>query len=448
MTLDGCCGAVRPYTNCLTNPAEIRPLFLTQRLDMFIAPQWENPSVYLARKEYDMNTEKRLVYMDHAATTATRPEVAAAMVPFMTSTFGNPSSLYDLAKVSRTAMDGAREEVAVALGADPEEIFFTSGGTESDNWAIKGIAFAKKAQGTHIITSVIEHHAVSHTCEWLKKQGFSVTYLPVDCFGMVNPADVEAAITPETILITVMMANNEVGTIQPIAEIGAIALKHGVLFHTDAVQAVGHIPVDVRAQNIDLLSLSSHKFHGPKGVGALYIRSGVELDSLIHGGAQERGHRAGTENVPGIVGMGLALSLAVKGMTENALRITALRKRLTEGLLAIPKTYLNGHPEKRLPNNINVVFAFIEGESILLMLNRRGITASTGSACSSRSSEPSHVLTACGVPLEVVHGSLRLTLGEETTEADVSYTIDAVKEVVQRLRDMSPLTPPELRSQP
>ncbi|WP_278154942.1 cysteine desulfurase NifS [Methanogenium sp. S4BF] len=394
-----------------------------------------------------MNTEKRLVYMDHAATTATRPEVAAAMIPYMTGTFGNPSSLYDLAKASRNAVDEARERVANAIGADPKEIYFTSGGTESDNWAIKGVAFAKKAKGTHIITSVIEHHAVSHTCEWLEKQGFSVTYLPVDRFGLVDPADVEAAITPETILITVMMANNEIGTIQPIAEIGAIARKHGVLFHTDAVQAVGHIPVDVGAQNIDLLSLSGHKFHGPKGTGALYIGPGVRLDPLMHGGAQERGRRAGTENVPGIVGLGLALSLAVGEMRENALRITALRDRLTEGLLAIPETYLNGHPEQRLPNNVNVVFAFIEGESILLMLNRRGIAASTGSACSSRSLEPSHVLIACGLPHEVVHGSLRLTLGEETTEADVDYAIDAVKEIVQRLRNMSPLTPPELRSQ-
>lgn len=446
MTLGGCCGAVQRCMNCSTDLSESDLPFLASRLHMFIVPQWNSASAYFAREEYDMNTDKRLVYMDHAATTATRPEVAAAMVPYMTGAFGNPSSLYDLAKVSRKAMDEARERVATAIGADSDEIYFTSGGTESDNWAIKGIAFAKKAKGTHIITSAIEHHAVSHTCEWLTKQGFRVTSLPVDRFGMVNPADVEAAITPETILITVMMANNEIGTIQPIAEIGAIARKHGVLFHTDAVQAVGHIPVDVRAQMIDLLSLSAHKFSGPKGAGGLYIRSGVQFDPLIHGGAQERGQRAGTENVPGIVGMGLALSLAVTGMKTNALRITALRDRLTEGLLAIPETYLNGHPEERLPNNVNVVFAFIEGESILLMLNRRGIAASTGSACSSQSSEPSHVLMACGLPLEVMHGSLRLTLGEETTEADVNYTIDAVKEVVQRLRDMSPLTPPELRS--
>jgi cysteine desulfurase len=395
-----------------------------------------------------MNTDKRLVYMDHAATTATRPEVAEAMVPYMTGYFGNPSSLYDLAKVSREAVEEARERVAAAIGAEAKQIYFTSGGTESDNWAVKGIAFAKKEKGTHIITSVIEHHAISHTCEWLEKQGFSVTYLPVDRFGMVDPADVEAAITPETILISVMMANNEVGTIQPITEIGAIARKHGVLFHTDAVQAVGHIPVDVHAMNVDLLSLSGHKFHGPKGTGALYIGPGVRLDPLMHGGAQERGRRAGTENVPGIVGLGMALSLAVSEMQENAVRVAALRDRLTAGILSIPKTYLNGHPTKRLPNNVNVVFAFIEGESILLLLNRKGIAASTGSACSSKSLEPSHVLIACGLPHDVVHGSLRLTLGEETTEADVDYVIDAVKEVVQRLRDMSPLTPPELRSRP
>ncbi|WAI02575.1 cysteine desulfurase NifS [Methanogenium organophilum] len=386
--------------------------------------------------------------MDHAATTATRPEVAAAMVPYMTGHFGNPSSLYDLARVSREAVAAAREQVAAAIGAEPKQIYFTSGGTESDNWALKGVAFARKAKGNHIITSAVEHHAISHTCVWLEKQGFSVTYLPVDRYGMVDPAAVEAAITPETILVSVMMANNEIGTIMPVAEIGAVARKHGVLFHTDAVQAVGHIPIDVRAQNIDLLSLSGHKFRGPKGTGALYIGPGVRLDPLMHGGAQERGRRAGTENVPGIVGMGMALELATAEMEENTRRITALRDRLTAGLLSIPETYLNGHPERRLPNNVNVVFAYIEGESILLMLNRRGIAASTGSACSTTSLEPSHVLMACGLPHEVVHGSLRLTLGEQTTEADVDYVISAVMEIVQRLRDMSPLTPAELRSRP
>lgn len=395
-----------------------------------------------------MDTEKRLVYMDHAATTATLPEVAEAMVPYMIDTFGNPSSLYDFAKTSREAVDKARGRVAAAIGAEPKEIYFTSGGTESDNWALKGVAYAKKEQGNHIITSAVEHHAISHTCEWLEKQGFTVTYLPVDRYGMVGPADVEAAITPETILISVMMANNEIGTIEPVAEIGTIAKRHGVLFHTDAVQAVGHIPVDVKAQNIDLLSLSGHKFHGPKGTGALYIRRGVRLSPLMHGGAQEQGSRAGTENVPGIVGMGMALSLAVEGMAEHTGRVTALRDKLIAGLRAIPKTHLNGHPEMRLPNNVNVVFEYIEGESILLLLNRRGIAASTGSACSSQSMEPSPVLMACGLPPEVVHGSLRLTLGEETTEEDVDYVISAVTEVVQRLRDMSPLTPAELRSKP
>lgn len=393
-----------------------------------------------------MDTEMRLVYMDHAATTATRAEVAAAMVPSMTEKFGNPSSLYDFAKMSREAVARARGQVAAAIGAEPEECFFTSGGTESDNWALKGVAFANREKGNHIITSAVEHHAITHTCEWLETQGFAVTYLPVDGYGMVDPAAVEAAITPETILISVMMANNEVGTIQPVAAIGAVAQKHGVLFHTDAVQAAGHIPIDVQAMNIDLLSLSGHKFHGPKGTGALYIRNGVMIDPLIHGGAQERGMRAGTENVPGIVGLGMALFLATEEMAENTERMTALRERLISGLLAIPATRLNGHPEKRLPNNVNVVFAYVEGESVLLLLNRRGIMASTGSACSSESSEPSPVLRACGVPNDLIHGSLRLTLGEETTEADVDYVIGAATEVVQRLRDLSPLTPAELRS--
>jgi len=393
-----------------------------------------------------MDTETRLVYMDHAATTAARADVVEAMVPYMTEQFGNPSSLYDVAKVSREAVARARDQVAASIGAEPDEIFFTSGGTESDNWALKGVAFAHRGKGNHIITSAVEHHAITHTCAWLESQGFAVTYLPVDGYGMVDPVDVEAAITPETILISVMMANNEVGTIQPVAAIGAIARKHGVLFHTDAVQAAGHIPIDVQAMHIDLLSLSGHKFHGPKGTGALYIRKGVQIDPLMHGGAQERGMRAGTENVPGIVGMGLALSLANAEMAEQTKRMTALRERLVSGLLAIPATRLNGHPTERLPNNVNVVFAYIEGESVLLLLNRRGIMASTGSACSSESGEPSPVLRACGVPNDMIHGSLRLTLGEETTEADVDYCVATVTEVVQRLRDLSPLTPAELRS--
>ncbi|MBQ3684179.1 MAG: cysteine desulfurase NifS [Methanomicrobium sp.] len=390
-------------------------------------------------------TESHLIYMDNAATTPMRQEVVDAMIPYMRENFGNPSSLYDIAKTNREAVALARSRVARALNAEDKEIYFTSCGTESDNWAIKGTAFANRDRGKHIITSAIEHHAVLYTCHWLEKQGFEVTYLPVDEFGMVNPKDVEAAIRPDTILITIMFANNEIGTIQPIAEIGKIAREHNVLFHTDAVQAAGHVPIDVRAMNIDMLSISGHKFNGPKGTGVLYIGKRVKLDSLMHGGDQERKRRAGTENVAGIVGIGLALELSVKEMDATTKRLDALRKRLVDGLLTIPKSRLNGHPTKRLPNNVNVIFEYIEGESILLMLNRRGICASTGSACNSASLEPSHVLTACGIPHEVVHGSLRLTLGEMNTQEDVDFVIDAVKDIVQKLRNMSPLTPDELR---
>ncbi|MBQ4415902.1 MAG: cysteine desulfurase NifS [Methanomicrobium sp.] len=390
-------------------------------------------------------TESHLIYMDNAATTPMRQEVVDAMIPYMRENFGNPSSLYDIAKTNREAVALARSRVARALNAEDKEIYFTSCGTESDNWAIKGTAFANRDRGKHIITSAIEHHAVLYTCHWLEKQGFEVTYLPVDEFGMVNPKDVEAAIRPDTILITIMFANNEIGTIQPIAEIGKIAREHNVLFHTDAVQAAGHVPIDVKAMNIDMLSISGHKFNGPKGTGVLYIGKRVKLDSLMHGGDQERKRRAGTENVAGIVGIGLALELSVKEMDATTKRLDALRKRLVDGLLTIPKSRLNGHPTKRLPNNVNVIFEYIEGESILLMLNRRGICASTGSACNSASLEPSHVLTACGIPHEVVHGSLRLTLGEMNTEEDVDFVIDAVKDIVQKLRNMSPLTPDELR---
>ena len=390
-------------------------------------------------------TESHIIYMDNAATTPMRQEVVDAMIPYMRENFGNPSSLYDIAKTNREAVALARSRVARALNAEDKEIYFTSCGTESDNWAIKGTAFANRDKGKHIITSAIEHHAVLYTCHWLEKQGFEVTYLPVDEFGMVNPKDVEAAIRPDTILITIMFANNEIGTIQPIAEIGKIARDHNILFHTDAVQAAGHVPIDVRAMNIDMLSISGHKFNGPKGTGVLYIGKRVKLDSLMHGGDQERKRRAGTENVAGIVGIGLALELSVKEMDATTKRLDALRKRLVDGLLTIPKSRLNGHPTKRLPNNVNVIFEYIEGESILLMLNRRGICASTGSACNSASLEPSHVLTACGIPHEVVHGSLRLTLGEMNTEEDVDFVIAAVKEIVQKLRNMSPLTPDELR---
>ncbi len=390
-------------------------------------------------------TESHIIYMDNAATTPVRQEVVDAMIPYMRENFGNPSSLYDIAKTNREAVALARSRVARALNAEDKEIYFTSCGTESDNWAIKGTAFANRDKGKHIITSAIEHHAVLYTCQWLEKQGFEVTYLPVDEFGMVNPKDVEAAIRPDTVLITIMFANNEIGTIQPIAEIGKIAREHNVLFHTDAVQAAGHVPIDVKAMNIDMLSISGHKFNGPKGTGVLYIGKRVKLDSLMHGGDQERKRRAGTENVAGIVGIGLALELSVKEMDATTKRLDALRKRLVDGLLTIPKSRLNGHPTKRLPNNVNVIFEYIEGESILLMLNRRGICASTGSACNSASLEPSHVLTACGIPHEVVHGSLRLTLGEMNTQEDVDFVIDAVKDIVQKLRNMSPLTPDELR---
>lgn len=390
-------------------------------------------------------TESHIIYMDNAATTPVRQEVVDAMIPYMRENFGNPSSLYDIAKINREAVALARSRVARALNAEDKEIYFTSCGTESDNWAIKGTAFANRDKGKHIITSAIEHHAVLYTCQWLEKQGFEVTYLPVDEFGMVNPKDVEAAIRHDTVLITIMFANNEIGTIQPIAEIGKIAREHNVLFHTDAVQAAGHVPIDVKAMNIDMLSISGHKFNGPKGTGVLYIGKRVKLDSLMHGGDQERKRRAGTENVAGIVGIGLALELSVKEMDATTKRLDALRKRLVDGLLTIPKSRLNGHPTKRLPNNVNVIFEYIEGESILLMLNRRGICASTGSACNSASLEPSHVLTACGIPHEVVHGSLRLTLGEMNTQEDVDFVIDAVKDIVQKLRNMSPLTPDELR---
>jgi len=383
--------------------------------------------------------------MDHAATTPTRTEVTEAMLPYMATHFGNPSSLYSIASDSREAVEEAREKVAGALNSEPSEIFFTSGGTESDNWAIKGVAFANRNKGNHIITSTIEHHAVLHTCEWLEKVGFSVTYLPVDSYGMVNPGELEDAIREDTILISIMYANNEIGTIQPVREIGNVASEHGIPFHCDAVQATGHIPVDLKETNIDLFSISGHKFHGPKGTGALYIRKGVRLDPLMHGGAQEARKRAGTENVPGIVGLAKALELAVKEMPQSSGRISALRDRMISGILEIPYSRLNGHPTERLPNNVNVAFEFIEGESILVMLNSNGICASTGSACSSSSHQPSHVLTACGIPPEKAHGSLRLTLGDGNSDGDVDYVIETLPGIVKRLREISPLTPKELQ---
>lgn len=390
--------------------------------------------------------EKRLIYLDNAATTKTHPDVVSAMLPYFSDYFGNPSSLYDLAAASRTSVDDARRKVAAAIGAGADEIYFTSGGTESDNWAIRGVATAHAKKGRHIITSAIEHHAVLHTCEALEKEGYEVTYLPVDEYGRVRVQDVETAIRDDTILITIMLANNEIGTIQPIAEIGEIARSRKIAFHTDAVQAVGHVPVDVKALHVDLLSLSAHKFRGPKGAGALYIRKGTRITPFMHGGAQEKRRRAGTENVPGIVGLGAAIERAVALMPEKTERILKLREKLVSGLSGIPASRLNGHPEERLPNNVNFIFEYIEGESILLLLNAHGIAASTGSACTSASLDPSHVLLACGIPHEVAHGSLRLTLGEETAEEEIDFVLETVPKVVQRLRDMSPLTPKELRS--
>ena len=380
------------------------------------------------------------IYMDNAATTAVLPEVVDAMLPYFTQHYGNPSSIHAIGRDARRALDAARTSVAASIGAQPQEIYFTSGGTESDNWALKGAAFAGRKKGNHIITSAIEHHAVLHPCQWLEKQGFEVTYLPVDENGLVSPQSVADAIRDNTILISIMAANNEIGTIQPIAEIGRIAREKRILFHTDAVQAVGAIPVDVNAWNVDMLSLSGHKFHGPKGVGALYIRKGVRIDSLLAGGAQERGQRATTENLPGIVGLAKALEIAVAHMEENSARLIHMRDRLIKGLLSsIPDTRLNGHPTLRLPNNVNVSVRYIEGEAQLLRLDLQGICGSSGSACTSGSLDPSHVLLAIGLSHEIAHGSLRLTLGIDNTEEDVDYVLSVMPEIVQNLREMSAL---------
>ena len=380
------------------------------------------------------------IYLDNAATTAVSPEVLTAMLPYFTECYGNPSSIHSTGRDAHKAVDAARRQVAAAINADPSEIYFTAGGSESDNWAIKGTAFAKRDKGNHIITTAIEHHAVLHTCQWLEKQGFEVTYLPVDENGLVSVEDVEKAITDKTILISIMAANNEIGTIEPIAEIGALARSKGILFHTDAVQAVGAIPLDVKAMNIDMLSMSGHKFHGPKGIGALYVRKGVRLDTLIAGGAQERGKRAGTENLPGIVGIGKAIEIATRDMEANAERMTRLRDKLIHGILEeIPDVRLNGHPTRRLPNNVNVSVRYIEGEALLLRLDLAGIAGSSGSACTSGSLDPSHVLLAIGLPHEIAHGSLRLTLGTDTTEADIDEVLDKLPGIVKNLRDMSVL---------
>jgi cysteine desulfurase len=396
--------------------------------------------ILISKKERETMEQNKIVYMDHAATTYVKKEVLEEMLPFFTENFGNPSSLYSLGRKTRAAIDKARERVAKALGANTDEIFFTGGGSEADNWAIKGVAFANKNKGNHIITTKIEHHAVLHTCEYLEKHGFEVTYLSVDENGLINLEELKNAITDKTILISIMFANNEIGTIQPIAEIGKIAKEKGVLFHTDAVQAVGNVKIDVKEMNIDLLSLAAHKFYGPKGVGALYIRKGVKIDNLVHGGGQEKKRRAGTENIPGIVGLGKAIELATANIDEHNAKIAAMRDRLLNGIMEkIPYTKLNGHREQRLPGNINVSFRFIEGEGLLLLLDQAGICASTGSACSSGSLDPSHVLLAIGLPHEIAHGSLRLSLGDLNTEEDVDYVLEKLPQIVQRLREMSPL---------
>lgn len=382
----------------------------------------------------------RMIYLDNAATTATRPEVVQAMLPYFTEQFGNPSSLYSFAAKNRAVVENARKTIAGALGATAQEIYFTAGGTESDNWAIKGVASALKAKGNHIITTKIEHHAVLHTCEYLAKNGFEVTYLDVDEFGVVKLDELKKAVRPTTILISVMFANNEIGTIQPIREIGAIAKEHGILFHTDAVQAFCQVPIDVNEYGIDVLSASGHKLNGPKGIGFLYVRKGIRLHPFVHGGSQERGRRAGTENVPGIVGLGKAVEIGQATLQERMQKETELRDHLIKTVLeSVPYSRLNGHPTQRLPGNAHFCFRFVEGESLLLMLDQKGICASSGSACTSGSLDPSHVLLAIGLPHEIAHGSLRLTLNETNTIEEMDYTAKSVTEVVARLRSMSPL---------
>ena len=382
-----------------------------------------------------------LIYLDNAATTAVKPEVFEVMKPYFTDIYSNPSSVYSFAGQAKKAVEDAREQIAGALNAKAaSEIYFTGGGSEADNWAIKMTAEACKDKGRHIITTKIEHHAVLHTVDWLEKNGYEVTYLAVDSDGLISLEELEKAIRPDTILISIMFANNEIGTIEPVKEIGAIAKKHGILFHTDAVQAFGHVPIDVQDMNIDMLSASGHKFHGPKGIGFLYLRNGLKLGPLIHGGAQERARRAGTHNVPGIVGMGEAARLAVQDMEVNAKKQIEIRDYLIERIeKEIPYVRVNGHRKKRLPNNVNVCFRFIEGESLLIMLDQKGICASSGSACTSGSLDPSHVLLAIGLPHEIAHGSLRLTLSEETTKGEADYVVDNLKMIVERLCSMSPL---------
>lgn len=384
---------------------------------------------------------KVAIYFDNAATTPVRKEVLDEMIPYFTENYGNPSSIYTIARDTKKAIEKAREQVSVAINAvNPNEIYFTSGGTEANNWAIKGIADAYKTKGNHIITSVIEHHAVLHTCENLEKSGFEVTYLPVNEDGIIHIEDLKDAIRPETILITIMFANNEIGTIQPIKQIGEIAKEHGIIFHTDAVQAVGHIPVDVQEMNIDMLTISGHKVYGSKGIGALYVRKSIKLKSFLHGGAQERNRRGGTENVAGIIGLGKAIELCCEEMEIEAAKTMRLRDMVIEGILkSVPHSRLNGHRTNRLPGNVNMSFEFVEGESILLLLDFKNIYASSGSACTSGSLDPSHVLLAIGLPHEKAHGSLRISLGRYNTEEEIKILLQEIGPIIQRLRDMSPL---------
>lgn len=382
----------------------------------------------------------RQVYLDYSATTPVKKEVLEEMIPYFTDHYGNPSSLYTIAQESKDALKLARQRVAALINAKPEEVFFTAGGTEADNWAIEGVLSAHAKKGKHIITSNIEHHAILHTCNFLAKKGYEITFLEVDKEGRVDPKDVEAAIKDDTVLITIMMVNNEIGTIQPIKEIAEIAKKHKVIFHTDAVQALGNVPIDVKDLGVDLMSMSGHKIYGPKGIGALYIRKGVRLHNLLHGGAQESKKRAGTENLPGIVGFGKAAELARENFDAHVKKVSELRDYFVNRILTeIPDTFINGTMEHRHPGNANITFKYIEGESLLLLLDMNGIAVSTGSACSSASLMPSHVLSALGVPVEMIHGSLRFTIGDPTTKEDIDYTVDALKGIVQKLRDWSPI---------
>ncbi len=385
--------------------------------------------------------DTRKVYLDYSATTPTDPRVVEEMIPYFTEHFGNPSSIYSTGLEAKDAIEHAREQVAHLINAEPKELIFTSGGTESDNWALIATARRLQHKGKHIITSAIEHHAILHSCEYLAKEGFDITYVGVDHDGLVDPAEVEAAIRPDTILISIMYVNNEVGSVQPITEIGAIAKKHGVLFHTDAVQALGNVPIDVKTMNIDMMSMSSHKIYGPKGIGAIYVRSGVNLPTYIHGGAQERKKRAGTENVPGIVGFGKAAELACQNFNTHVAHVSKLRDHFIDRVLnEIPYTYFNGSKDHRHPGNANITFEYVEGESILLYLDFAGVSCSSGSACSSRSLQPSHVLTAMGIPVELIHGSIRFTFGNPTTMEDVDYTVNKLKGIIEKLRGISSIS--------